>query len=218
MVQRARAGRGGSGSDRGPTRTRSRRTRAGSGLLLGPSPTILSRMPLLPFVRPGPGHATPRVGAGLRASEIVYDRAGSSFAGAAADAFDWDALLSGAGLLHLSGITPALGPKSSEAALTAARAAKRLGVLVSFDGNYRAMLWESWDSKPKAMTWSFARRSPASAMWCRSSPGQTGPTWTTRSRSSFGIVALMPDSRNSSLQRAVWINGTHSKPNPPSGR
>ena len=91
------------------------------------------------------------VGAGLRASEIVYDRAGSSFAHAPADAFDWDALLSDAGLLHLSGITPALGPKSAEAALTAARAAKRLGVPVSFDGNYRAMLWESWDSDPRAV-------------------------------------------------------------------
>ena len=91
------------------------------------------------------------VGAGLRASEIVYDRAGSSFAGASADAFDWDVALTGAGLLHLSGITPALGPKSSEAALAAARAAKRLGVPVSFDGNYRVQLWESWDSDPKAV-------------------------------------------------------------------
>jgi 2-dehydro-3-deoxygluconokinase len=90
-------------------------------------------------------------GAGLRASEIVYDRAGSSFAQARASDFDWDAHLAGAGLLHLSGITPALGPQSSEAALTAARAAKRLGVPVSFDGNYRAMLWEAWDSDPRAV-------------------------------------------------------------------
>lgn len=91
------------------------------------------------------------VGAGLRASEIVYDRAGSSFAQAEADAFDWDALLAGAGMLHLSGITPALGPQSSEHALTAARAAKRLGIPISFDGNYRAMLWETWDSNPRAV-------------------------------------------------------------------
>jgi len=90
------------------------------------------------------------VGAGLRASEIVYDRAGSSFSQSKAGDFDWDALLSGAGLLHLSGITPALGPQSAEAALAAARAAKRLGVPISFDGNYRVMLWEAWDSDPKA--------------------------------------------------------------------
>jgi 2-dehydro-3-deoxygluconokinase len=91
------------------------------------------------------------VGAGLRASEIVYDRAGSSFAQAKADDFDWDAHLAGAGMLHLSGITPALGPQSSEAALAAARAAKRLGIPVSFDGNYRAMLWDAWDSNPHAV-------------------------------------------------------------------
>ncbi|HEY0598427.1 sugar kinase [Sphingopyxis sp.] len=91
------------------------------------------------------------VGAGLRSSEIVYDRAGSSFAASGPGDYDWDVLLDGAGLLHLSGITPALGPRSAEAALAAARAAKRLGVPVSFDGNYRAMLWEAWDSDPRAI-------------------------------------------------------------------
>ena len=91
------------------------------------------------------------VGAGLRASEIVYDRAGSSFAATGPEDYDFDRLLAGAGLLHLSGITPALGPRSAEAALGAARAAKRLGVPVSFDGNYRAMLWEAWDSDPRAI-------------------------------------------------------------------
>ncbi|WP_411339952.1 sugar kinase [Sphingopyxis sp. J-6] len=91
------------------------------------------------------------VGAGLRASEIVYDRAGSSFAASGAEDYDWDALLAGAGLLHLSGITPALGPHPAAAALVAARAAKRLGVPVSFDGNYRAMLWQAWDSDPRAI-------------------------------------------------------------------
>lgn len=91
------------------------------------------------------------VGAGLRASEIVYDRAGSSFAQACADDFDWDAALGDASMLHLSGITPALGPKSAEAALAAARAARRLGVPMSFDGNYRAMLWDAWDSDPRTV-------------------------------------------------------------------
>jgi 2-dehydro-3-deoxygluconokinase len=91
------------------------------------------------------------VGAGLRASEIVYDRAGSSFAGMPAGAVDWDVALDGAALLHLSGITPALGLASAQAALAAAAAAERLGVPVSFDGNYRAMLWESWDSDPKTI-------------------------------------------------------------------
>jgi 2-dehydro-3-deoxygluconokinase len=87
-------------------------------------------------------------GAGLRASEIVYDREGSAFALAGAADFDFDALLDGADLLHLSGITPALGPGPAELALAAAEAAATRGVAVSFDGNYRAQLWQRWASDP----------------------------------------------------------------------
>ena len=90
-------------------------------------------------------------GAGLRPSDIVYDREGSAFALAWPEEFDWDALLAGADLLHLSGITPALGPRAAEAATAAARAAKAKGVPISFDGNYRAQLWRKWDSDPAAI-------------------------------------------------------------------
>ncbi|MBB5685305.1 sugar kinase [Sphingobium boeckii] len=90
-------------------------------------------------------------GAGLRASEVVYDRAYSSFAEAPADAYDWEALLDGMDRLHLSGITPALGPATAAAAIAAAQTAKSMGLSVSFDGNYRARLWEAWDSDPKAV-------------------------------------------------------------------
>ena len=90
-------------------------------------------------------------GAGLRASEVVYDRAGSSFALARSGDFDWPALFAGAKRLHLSGITPALGPRSAEAALAAAQAAKAAGLAISFDCNYRARLWQGWDSDPRAV-------------------------------------------------------------------
>ncbi len=90
-------------------------------------------------------------GAGLRPSDIVYDREGSSFVRAGPDDFDWGALLEGADLLHLSGITPALGERSAAAAVAVAEAARAKGLKVSFDGNYRARLWEKWDSDPKAV-------------------------------------------------------------------
>lgn len=90
-------------------------------------------------------------GAGLRASEIIYDRAHTSFATAPAGSFDWPVILAGASRLHLSGITPALGPAAAELAITAAETASALGVPVSFDGNYRARLWEAWDSDPAAI-------------------------------------------------------------------
>ena len=88
-------------------------------------------------------------GAGLRASEIVYDREDSSFARAQAGDFQWDSLLDGAALLHLSGITPALGRRSADAALAAAAAARAKGIQVSLDGNYRAQLWQRWDGDPR---------------------------------------------------------------------
>lgn len=90
-------------------------------------------------------------GASVRASEILYDRAGSLFAEAGPDDFDWDALLAGAGRLHLSGITPALGARPAALALAAAQAAARLGVPVSFDGNYRVRLWQAWGGDARAI-------------------------------------------------------------------
>lgn len=80
-------------------------------------------------------------GAVLRPSEIVYDRAGSAFAQAAADAYDWPSLLAGAAWLHVSGVSPAVGGQAALAVLGAMEAARALGVQVSFDGNYRASLW-----------------------------------------------------------------------------
>jgi 2-dehydro-3-deoxygluconokinase len=88
-------------------------------------------------------------GAGLRATDVIYDRAYSAFAEAPPESWDWDALLAGAGRLHLSGITPALGPGGTAAALAAAEAATRLGIPISFDGNYRARLWDAWDGRPR---------------------------------------------------------------------
>lgn len=90
-------------------------------------------------------------GAGARPSSIVYDREGSSFALARPEDFDWERLIGGVDLLHLSGITPALGPGSADAALAAAEAARRSGVRVSFDGNYRAQLWARQQADPRVV-------------------------------------------------------------------
>ena len=90
-------------------------------------------------------------GAGVRATEVLYDRTGSSFAEAPAEAWDWDVLLDGVDRLHLSGVTPALGPEPAKAAVAAARAASARGIAVSFDGNWRGKLWERWDGDPRAI-------------------------------------------------------------------
>jgi 2-dehydro-3-deoxygluconokinase len=90
-------------------------------------------------------------GAGMRATEVIYDRAHSSFAETPAEAWDWDGLLAGVDHLHLSGITPALGPVPARSAIAAARAAADRGIKVSFDGNWRGKLWALWDGDPRAI-------------------------------------------------------------------
>ncbi|GMR27086.1 sugar kinase [Stenotrophomonas sepilia] len=90
-------------------------------------------------------------GAVQRASEVVYDRADSAFARSTAGDHDWPALLQGAHWLHLSGVSPALGPEVAAATLDAARAARQAGVRVSFDGNFRPRLWQRWGGDAQAV-------------------------------------------------------------------
>ena len=81
-------------------------------------------------------------GASQRASKVIYDRAGSAIATAAAAEFDWDKILDGADWFHWTGITPALGGEMPEACLAACKAAKEKGLTVSCDLNYRKNLWK----------------------------------------------------------------------------
>jgi 2-dehydro-3-deoxygluconokinase len=84
-------------------------------------------------------------GANQRPSNVIYDRAGSAVALAAANQYDWDAIFKGAQWLHLSGITPALSKMAAEATLVAAQKAKAVGARVSIDLNFRKKLWQ-WDT------------------------------------------------------------------------
>lgn len=83
-------------------------------------------------------------GAIQRPSEVLYDRADSAFAQHGGGEHDWKALLQGADWLHVSGVSPALGQLAADRTLQAMRAARTAGVKVSFDGNFRPKLWESW--------------------------------------------------------------------------
>ncbi|MDR1799570.1 MAG: sugar kinase [Bifidobacteriaceae bacterium] len=80
-------------------------------------------------------------GASQRPSQVVYDRARSAIAQAEPSAYDWPAILDGASWLHTTGITPALGERPAAACLEAVQTAKRLGLTVSCDLNYRSKLW-----------------------------------------------------------------------------
>lgn len=85
-------------------------------------------------------------GASQRPSKVVYDRAGSAISLARRNEFDWKKIFDGANWFHFTGITPALSDELAEICLDAAKNAKKLGLTVSCDPNYRAKLW----SKDKA--------------------------------------------------------------------
>jgi len=81
-------------------------------------------------------------GANQRPSTVIYDREGSTIALTPADTYPRDTILSGAIWLHLSGITPALSAEAAAATLAAAKTAKKLGLTVSCDLNFRKKLWQ----------------------------------------------------------------------------
>ena len=80
-------------------------------------------------------------GASMRPSKVIYDRAGSAIAEADPSDFDFDAIMEGADWFHWSGITPAISDKAAELTRLACEAAKRHGVTVSVDLNFRKKLW-----------------------------------------------------------------------------
>ncbi|MCI6550263.1 MAG: sugar kinase [Prevotella sp.] len=82
-------------------------------------------------------------GASMRPSKVIYDRAHSSIAEATAADFDFDQIMEGARWFHWSGITPAISDQAAELTRLACEAAKRHGVTVSVDLNFRKKLWTS---------------------------------------------------------------------------
>ena len=81
------------------------------------------------------------MGAAMRPSQVLYDRAHSAIAEASVDDFDFDAILDGATWFHTTGITPALSDNCAELTLRALKAAKAKGITTSIDLNFRKKLW-----------------------------------------------------------------------------
>ncbi len=80
-------------------------------------------------------------GASQRPTKVIYDRAPSSFRQIVPGDFDWNAILDGKNWFHFSGTAPALGPAVVEVLTEGLAAARRLGLTVSCDCNYRSKLW-----------------------------------------------------------------------------
>ncbi|MCI8371860.1 MAG: sugar kinase [Lachnospiraceae bacterium] len=106
------------------------------------TPMILSTPEQTPTHRLGTYYL--ETGFGIRASKVIYDRKHSAFAEFDFGTVDADKLLDDFTWLHLSGITPALSDSCRQFTLKCLKVAKRKGITVSFDGNFRSLLW-SWE-------------------------------------------------------------------------
>ncbi len=80
-------------------------------------------------------------GASQRPSKVIYDRAYSAIALAKREEFDWDRILEGADWFHWTGINPALSNELALICEDACKAARKNGLVISCDLNYRGKLW-----------------------------------------------------------------------------
>ena len=81
-------------------------------------------------------------GANQLPSRVVYDRAWSAIAMAKPGDIDWDKALEGVEWFHITGITPAISESAMELSLESVKEAKKRGITVSCDLNYRKNLWK----------------------------------------------------------------------------
>lgn len=90
-------------------------------------------------------------GASQRPSKVIYDRAHSAISEAKPSDFDWEKIFAGATWFHVTGITPAISKNMAEITIEAVKAAKKLGLTVSTDLNFRKKLWSKEEAN-KTMT------------------------------------------------------------------
>ncbi|MBR6280401.1 MAG: sugar kinase [Bacteroidales bacterium] len=81
-------------------------------------------------------------GAVARPSNVLYDREHSAIAEIKPGMIDWEEVFAGADWFHWTGITPAISQGAADVCLEAVRAARKQGLTVSCDLNYRKKLWK----------------------------------------------------------------------------
>lgn len=82
-------------------------------------------------------------GASQRPSKVIYDRAYSAMAIAEKLDFDWESIFEDINWFHWTGINPAISDEVAEICMEACQIAKKKGIIVSCDLNYRKNLWSS---------------------------------------------------------------------------
>ncbi|HEY4107800.1 sugar kinase [Puia sp.] len=81
-------------------------------------------------------------GNGIRPTRVIYDRDGSSYARTGPGVVNWDVCLDGASWFHWSGIAAAVSQSAADATAEALTIARKKGLRISADFNYRTTLWK----------------------------------------------------------------------------
>lgn len=91
-------------------------------------------------------------GVGVRGPVVFYNRANEAGAMLKPGDFDWDEIFGqGVRWFHSGGIFAALSATTGPLIAEGMKAAKKHGVITSFDLNYRAKLWNIWGGHDKAL-------------------------------------------------------------------
>lgn len=90
-------------------------------------------------------------GAVHRPSEVIYERAGSSFSLIEPSMVEWEQVLKDADWFHWTGITPAISEGAAMCCLDAIRTANSMGITVSGDINSRGNMWKYGKSMQEVM-------------------------------------------------------------------
>ncbi|MFM1794602.1 MAG: hypothetical protein RL642_987 [Bacteroidota bacterium] len=81
-------------------------------------------------------------GADLKHASVIYDRAGSSFWDLQPGTINWDEVLTDCTWFHWSAISPSLNKNTAAVCAEAVKAARKKGLTISVDLNYRSKLWQ----------------------------------------------------------------------------
>ncbi len=137
------------------------------------------------------------------AASVYYYREGSAGSTLCATDIPPD-IIAAAGMLHITGITPALSVTSREAVRQSVEIARSRGVPISFDVNFRRTLWDADEARKPLLFLAensdiiFADLDEAALLVGEASPTETidrlsrlGPRQIVLKRGSRGVIALI---------------------------
>jgi 2-dehydro-3-deoxygluconokinase len=90
-------------------------------------------------------------GANQRPSKVIYDRDYSAISLSKPGDINWEKVFEGRTWFHITGITPAISATAAELSVEAVECAKKMGLTVSCDFNFRKNLWRYGKSATEVM-------------------------------------------------------------------